>query len=268
MLGVSHTTVGPVLDETVLRNFLERDRVAAAYHLGDLDPRYAGFCRWFGAAGPTGDLDGVLLLYTGLRMPAVLSLGTPDAIEQLLEDESVREQLPRRFYGHIMKPHLGSLHPHYRVDEMRSMLRMGLHRDDFSPPSSVANGVIGIGHPDTAELMELYRYYPDNFFEPYQLDCGYYVGVRKEGALISVAGTHIVSEAADLAVLGNIVTHPQWRSKGYSTRCTLKILRRLFERVSLVALTVRDGNDAARRVYERLGFTAHMKYLEGLVYAR
>jgi ribosomal protein S18 acetylase RimI-like enzyme len=266
--AVSHTTVQPIQDTERLRAFLIRDPVKAAYHLGDLDPRFAGFCQWFGVDNTAGELDALLLLYTGLRTPAVLTLGSDAGVEALLDDEAVQKALPPRFYAHVMKPHVGALVPNYQVDGMRQMLRMELARDAFAPTEAGDGGLVDVSHADTADLMKLYHFYPDNFFEPYQLEGGLYVGLRTAEGLVSVAGTHLVSQAQDIAVLGNIVTHPDHRAKGFSTRCTLKLLRRLFEQVSLVALNVEDKNHVAQRVYERLGFSVHMRYLEGLVVAR
>ena len=265
-MNTQSTPVREVTDKALLHGFLIQDRIAAAYHLGDLDERYFDYCRFF-VAGKDG-IDGVLLLYTGLRMPAVLTLGSERAVEAILESPLVSGALPGRFYGHFMSHHVMAVQSLYRIDGMRSMMRMGLHKDAFTPAEETLDGVVKVGHADTADLMSLYRHYPDNFFEPYQLESGYYFGARDAGRLISVAGIHVFSEQYDVAALGNIVTHPDFRSRGHSRRCTTRLLNSLFERVSSVALNVEKENQAAQRVYRGLGFSDQLRYIEGLVVHR
>jgi predicted GNAT family acetyltransferase len=116
--------------------------------------------------------------------------------------------------------------------------------------------------------MALYRFYPDNFFEPYQLESGFYYGIRVDGRLVSVAGVHLVSERFDVGVLGNIVTHPDHRGRGLSTRCTGYLLEALFERVARVALDVDEGNAAAMACFEQFGFRPRCALVEGFASPR
>ena len=77
---------------------------------------------------------------------------------------------------------------------------------------------------------------------------------------------HAVSPQGKLAVLGNIVTHPDHRGQGLSTACTARLCTRLFdEGIEMLALNVRRQNRSAVRVYEKLGFRYHDTYLEGVV---
>ena len=88
----------------------------------------------------------------------------------------------------------------------------------------------------------------------------------QDGELISVAGVHAVSPKGKLAVLGNIVTHPEHRGQGLSTACTSHLCEHLFAQdIEVLALNVRRQNRSAVRVYEKLGFRYHDTYLEGLV---
>ena len=246
-----------------LHEFLLRDRVSAVYQLGDLDPRYSEYCRWWGDFSDTGDLEAVLLLYTGLRTPAVLTLGSANRVEELLA--ATHHELPTRFYGHMTSEHLASLKSTYVAEALVPMIRMGLNREHFVRPDDDLSQVMSLSHSDTADIIDLYQYYPDNFFEPYQLETGHYYGIRDGGQLVSIAGIHVVSEANDIAAIGNIVTHPDHRSKGYSRRCTAYLLDKLFGIVSLTALNVQRENGAAYKVYKCLGFVEHMEYLEGFV---
>ncbi|MBT9558439.1 MAG: GNAT family N-acetyltransferase [Myxococcales bacterium] len=267
-----------ITPDSELRAFLRRDPVLAAYPLGDLAPQYAPFCRWFATRDESGGLSGVALFYTGLRTPTVLTLGDPDDVDALLGSPALKAILPTRLYVHLPSSHLAAFQANFQVDALRPMIRMALHRDGFIPwrPSPSEGGalvpdpasVVRVGHGDTADLVALYRFYPDNFFEPYQLESGFYYGYRAAGHLISVAGIHVVSVEDDIAAIGNVVTHPEHRGRGYSRMCTTRLLEDLFTHVSTVALNVTRENVGARRIYEQLGFVEHLRYLEGPVIAR
>ncbi|MFT5435041.1 MAG: ribosomal protein S18 acetylase RimI-like enzyme, partial [Myxococcota bacterium] len=257
-----------ITDKGLLYRFLIKDRIERAYHLGDLDPAYFGYCKWWGVLDDTGELEALVLLYTGLRTPAVLTLGSSEAVELVLESAEVTAALPDRFYVHLLPGHLAAIQNTFEVDALRQMVRMGLTRDTFVPTDEDLSGVRSVGHADTAALVSLYRFYPDNFFEPYQLESGFYFGSSEDDQLVAVAGVHIFSEEFDVVALGNIVTHPDFRSRGHSRRTTTRLLQALFERVSVAALNVQRDNVAARRVYERLGFVDHVRYLEGPVKRR
>ena len=61
---------------------------------------------------------------------------------------------------------------YYRLRAKREILRMGLERSLYQPIDD-AEGVVALGHPDTGAIMSLFqRYYPDNLFEPAQLESG------------------------------------------------------------------------------------------------
>jgi cyclic pyranopterin phosphate synthase len=253
-------TLDPTADDR-LRALLLRNPIRAAYFLGDLEPPYVEHSRWFGVADPSGrDLTAVLMLYTGLSMPAVLTCGAPDAVEALLA--GIGPQLPRRFYGHVLAEHRRALSVSYDAPELRPMIRMGLRRDDRVRPAGT-DGVELLTHRDTAAIMKLYRHYPDNFFEPAQLDTNLYFGIREGDELVSVAGVHVVTGRSDVGIIGNIVTHTEYRGRGLSTKCVGRLLDELFERVGHVALNVAVDNAPAIACYTKFGFAEHHQFLEG-----
>ena len=242
-----------------LHGYLSRDPIRAAYLIGGLDPVYDDYCEWYGLSEGE-EIRALLLVYRGLSLPGVFTLGATDDVGQLIH--GCGSELPRRFYAHLLEGHEIPLARHYRVDRLRRMLRKAVERDGFRPASST-EGVRQVTHADTADIIELYQFYPDNFFEPYQLESGYYYCVREDGRLVSIAGVHVVSEQYDVASIGNIVTHPDYRGRGLSTRCTGKLLDELFQRVGLVVLNVPESNEAARATFRKLGFRNYNVYLEG-----
>lgn len=242
-----------------LEDYLTPQPVRAAYQLGDLDPVFFKFTRWF-AMTAAGEIRALLMLYNGLSVPAVMTLGEVDAVGELVEHAS--RYLPRRFYAHVLTEHESAFAQSYRQEDWRQMVRMGLLRERYQPASGV-DGVVQVTHRDTAALINLYRAYPDNFFEPYQLETGLYFGCWQDGILVAAAGVHVVSERYSVAAVGNVVTHPDYRRSGYSTRCTDQLLAALFERVERVALNVRRDNVAALGCFTKLGFEESNDYTEG-----
>ena len=254
------------LDESPrIRDLLVRDRVSGAYLLGDLDLPYAEHARWFGASAVEGGpLEGLLLFYSGLSMPAVLTAGATAAVDALVQH--TRGHLPRRFYCHVRADHREAIEASYAPRAWTDMVRMGLERGAARGIDGVDfEGVEVLTHRETGQIMALYRHYPDNFFEPAQLETGLYFGYREGGELLSVAGVHVFSEANDVAVIGNIVTHSDHRGRGLASRCVGRLLQALFERVGLAALNVQADNVAAMACYSKFGFEARCSMVESWV---
>jgi GNAT superfamily N-acetyltransferase len=251
-----------VTDRDELRRFFLRDAVAAAYQLGDLDDAYEAFATWYGA-GADGALDAVTLLYTGLSLPAVLTYGSAASVRAIVE--TFRRDMPGRAIVHMQPDHVEAVDNVYECLQLRAILRMGLACENFLP-ADANDEVCELGHRDTGEIMGLFRFYPDNFFEPAQLATGHYYGVRRDDRLVSVAGVHVFSRDLHVACLGNVVTHPDYRGLGLSTATTSHLCARLIDAgVEIMALNVARHNKSAVRVYEKLGFTHHTTYLEGVV---
>ncbi|MFN3198731.1 MAG: GNAT family N-acetyltransferase [Bradymonadia bacterium] len=251
-------------DHQALRAFLLRDRMMAAYQLGDLDDPFIEHTRWFGVDSPEEGLTGVLLWYSGLSMPAILPMGSPDDVMALLA--RARTLLPRKIFASHPLTHTDAFAQYYRPITVKPVLRMSLQRSDWRPqPSEPAPNetIEKLTHRDTAAIMQLYRYYPDNFFEPAQLDTGMYFGVKQAGELVSVAGIHVLSDAQDIAVVGNMVTHAGKRGQGLATKSVSRVLQAIFERVGYVALNVAEDNASAIACYRKFGFEVHCRLQEG-----
>ncbi len=257
-------SVESIDDRDEMRQFLMADRLANAYLLGNLDPQYLPFCRWYCLRDDDGALDSLLLLYTGLSLPAVFMVGTEANFETMLRE--CRKHLPERFHFHVGEEQMTVVEGVFEPSTYERMIRMGLEQANYQHGKSDLEKVERLGHRDTASIMDLYQHYPDNFFEPYQLETGLYFGVRDdELGLSSIAGIHVFSEEHDVAVIGNFVTHPDRRGRGLASACTARLLDELFERVSFVALNVQEGNEPAIGLYSKFGFDKNNVYYEGRV---
>ena len=218
---------------------------------------------WYGLKDE--GLRAVLLLYSGLSVPAVLTKGDGMDVEALIQ--ATRPALPRRFYGQIRSEHRKAIECHFDLQDEKDMVRMGCTREHYVE-SSDPSGVEALNHRDTAAIMSLYTHYPDNFFEPAMLGSGLYFGIRDDSELVSVAGLHVLSERYDVAAIGNIVTHADRRGQGLASKCVRKLLDELFQRVGHVTLNVERDNVAAIACYRKFGFTERYPYIEGWAISR
>ncbi len=241
--------------------------VANAYPLGYLDESYADYCRWFGFRRE-GELISVILHYKGLSRPGLFSCGEREGIRPILRE--LRDEMPARATAHLRKEHRDAFGAIFDgLDELPLVSRMGLSRDEFRDIGDPGPVVERLTHRDTARIMELYRLWPDNFFEPYQLETGLYFGVKlDDGSVAAIAGVHNLSLTYDVAAIGNLVTHPDHRGHGYAKACTARLLRDAFDRVGYVTLDVRQENEPAVRTYRRFGFREFAEFYEGEITRR
>ncbi|MEC9071169.1 MAG: GNAT family N-acetyltransferase [Myxococcota bacterium] len=247
-----------------LAEFFQTDKVNCAYLLGDLEPGFREMGTWYVQEDAEGSIQAVLMIYTGLSAPVMITHGQTTALSRILR--YYHDELPGRCLVHAQPHHIPSIDACFETDGLIPTLRMALLAAEFTPSNNPFIEVESLSHRNTGEIIALYQHYPDNFFEPSQLDSGHYLGVRVEDDLVSVAGVHLHSPSFGIAALGNIVTHPEHRGRGLSTACTEALCERLFEgQVDTLALNVRRHNRSAVRVYEKLGFRYHDTYLEGFV---
>lgn len=261
--GIPPQSLAPLFDKELLQRFLMKDRYANAYLLGMLDQAYDPFCKWFGRLDHAGEITDLVLKYQGLSIPIAFLVGAPSEDARPFFQAALAH-LPKRFEFHVISEQMSVFRETYNVNACQKMHRMGLENIHYTSHDFPDVAVERLGHRDTAAIMRLYEHYPDHFFEPYQLESGLYFGVRDpELGLISIAGVHNISFDHDVAVIGNLVTHPSARGKGLASACTGRLLDELFEKVSFVALNVQSHNEPAIRMYTNFGFGPNNIFYEG-----
>ncbi len=97
---------------------------------------------------------------------------------------------------------------------------------------------------------------------PRMLQTRQYFGLRVNGRLVSVAGVHVYSPVYRVAAIGNVVTHPAHRNKGYAKLVTARLCQSLLETVDHLGLNVKADNNAAIACYRELGFKIVAPYGE------
>jgi ribosomal protein S18 acetylase RimI-like enzyme len=240
--------------------FLRRNVYVHVYALGDLDDFFWPFTTWY-ALEDGGELRAVLLLYTAFETPTLMALADPPygPLHELLRQ--ARRLLPPTVYAHLSPGGRDALGPGVHADSRGPHLKMAL----VDPALDVAgtNAVERLTAADIPDLRALYAVgYPANWFDPRQIETGLYYGLRVNGELVSAAGPHVYSPVKRVAALGNIVTHPVHRGRGYAAAVTARLCSELHRTVDHIGLNVKADNAAAVACYRRLGFRPVAEYEE------
>ena len=250
--------VREVADREALRAFLERDRLFAAYAICDLDDREFGKTRW-AMAFERGEPLALCLEYSGPTPQPLFAMGQAAGISAIL-----REQIrPRIAYCAVLPEALPGVAAIYRVDPGPAMVRMVVDRDRFRPyPADVAR----LGPLDSGALNRLYQVGFASWLPAAAIANGVYYGIRVGGKLVSAAGTHVISPAARLGVVGNVLTHADYRGRGYATAVTGAVTAELLRACDQVVLNVRSDNPPALAAYRKLGYEEHVRFEERLIH--
>lgn len=226
------------------------------YALGDLDPRRESHCTWY------GDDDSVALIYREFDTPILFASGGTAALEAAMGELD-------NFFVQIPLEHLDTVAAKDTLAWTRLMHRMRLDAAHFRPV--VATTATLLHAHDEEDIRALYasgadRHESPDFFFANQLDDATFHGIRlADGTLVAAGGTHLYSDEEGIGAIGNIYTHHEHRGRGHAATVTSAIARNLLTRgIQTIALNVKQGNDGARRIYERLGFRHYRDYWEGL----
>jgi GNAT superfamily N-acetyltransferase len=243
-------------DKSQILAYLETERGYAAYAIGDLEPGMYEQCSWAGAKRD-GKLQALALHFGGLTPPALFLMGARHGLRAILEQQ-VRLQ---KIYFTCRQDHLPVTEEFYTWDRIVPMWRMVLQAG-LLPASHAPCLRLGPAHAE--ELLELYRFGGGDAFTLCELQQGVFYGVRVQGTLVSVAGTHLVSPTYSVAAVGNVFTHPNYRGHGYGSATTRAVVHELLQRgIRDVVLNVEQANMVAEHLYTRLGFERHCPFLEG-----
>ena len=185
--------------------------------------------------------------HTGLGN-ALFALGDPAALDAAM---SIRPGA-RFSFGSLRLEHKGVVDKYYVMTRPQLMSRMSVSMGQFAPAESTA---VHLSGADVSLVNRLYSIEGGvTAYRESHLEEGVYYGVFQDGKLVSIAGTHVVSRAERIAVVGNVFTHPRHRGKGLATQATSAATRALLGFCDLVVLTVEVGNAPAVRIYDGLGY--------------
>jgi ribosomal protein S18 acetylase RimI-like enzyme len=252
--------VAPSHDKNLLREFLERDRLRAAYAICDLDTKEFARTKW-GVATERGRPVAVVLEYGGLTPQPLFVTGDPEAISAVLRDVIK----PRIVYLAADERHLPAVERYYRIDPGPQMVRMVVNRQLFRPLYGPA---VRLTPADIGDLNRLYGLGFAGWLPAESIANGVYYGVRIAGRLVAAAGTHVVSGEARMAAVGNVMTHHAYRGRGFAKQTTSAVTQELLRTCDDVVLNVRSDNPPALAAYSALGYRDYCRFEERLAHRR
>ena len=259
--ATQRTRARAVSDRSEIAAFLRTDRRYAAYALGDLDGPNRNRVAWGMAYDEAGRPTAVVMHHEGLVPQPLFLMGAPDGCRAVLE--SVLK--PRDAYLQGTELHEAALRGLYDLDAPLQMLRMVVDRETFEPFAGPAERLTAL---DIDDLNRLYQLGFRAGFPPSVVEDGVYYGVRVRDRLVSAAGTHAINPHEGIAVVGNVMTHADYRGHDFAKMVTSAVTAELLDRVEDVALNVHADNDPAVAAYSRLGYRTHCQLIERLARRR
>lgn len=248
-------TSGISLQTDRIQALLETDRIWSAYALADLDPEHAPYSEWH------INQQALLLRYTGLTPPILFALGNADQLDPLLAKipgGDYQISFPENLLDCISLP--------MQIKERTPMWRMHYIYDQTVQEPTIK--VTPLSSKDIPHIIQLYQGQaaaPDGF-HPRQIELGPFAGIREGGQLIATAGVHVLSTSQNVAAVGNIFTHPDYRRKGYAEACTRAVLIELVRmKIQTIVLNVGQKNKAAIQLYQKMGFEPYCRFEEGFI---
>ena len=111
---------------------------------------------------------------------------------------------------------------------------------------------VRLGPADVPEMLDLVARTRPGPFEARTIELGTYLGIRRDGALIAMAGERL--HPPGWTEISAVCTDPAFRGAGLATRLILAVAHGIRERGETPFLHTGAGNTTAIRLYESLGF--------------
>ncbi|HTJ71419.1 MAG TPA: GNAT family N-acetyltransferase [Actinospica sp.] len=205
------------------------DRVVAASLAG----AHAGFARRHGAAARY-DTD------------VALFAAVDDAHEQSSWDDAVR----------LQEPGLPFVVPgvtQWPDDWELTVLLNGLQMEGSGVEPEPDPEAVPLGEDDVPEMLDLIARTDPGPFRQRTVELGTYLGIRREGALVAMAGERM--HPPGWTEISAVCTDPGYRGHGFAGRLVRAVAAGIVQRGETPFLHVAAVNENAVRLYEKLGFT-------------
>ncbi|ANP52891.1 ribosomal protein S18 acetylase RimI-like enzyme [Streptomyces griseochromogenes] len=116
---------------------------------------------------------------------------------------------------------------------------------------------VRLGPADVPEMLDLVARTQPGPFLPRTIELGTYLGIRREGALIAMAGERL--HPPGWTEISAVCTDPAFRGQGLGTRLIRAVAHGIRERGETPFLHTGAHNAGAIRLYESLGFRLRLR---------
>ena len=256
-LPVAQLRARSVSDRDEIAAYLRTDRRYAAYAIGDLDSAARGRCSWGIAYDGENQPTALAMHHDGLVPQPLFLMGDPEGCRAILA--SVIK--PRDTFFQATEALDVAAAELYELERATLLLRMVVDAQTFLPTAGAAQRLTV---EDIDDLNRLYQLGFRAGFAQAILDDAVYYGIRIRGRLVSAAGTHVINRPEGIAVVGNVMTHADYRGHGFARMVTGAVTADLLDQVPDVALNVHADNGPAIAAYSRLGYHEYARLTERL----
>jgi ribosomal protein S18 acetylase RimI-like enzyme len=112
--------------------------------------------------------------------------------------------------------------------------------------------IVELGAGDADDMVELTELTKPGPFAKRTHELGTYLGIKEDGKLIAMAGERL--KLPGFTEVSAVCTHPDHIGKGYARILMGEVMRRICDRQETPFLHVRQSNERAIALYEKLGF--------------
>lgn len=111
---------------------------------------------------------------------------------------------------------------------------------------------VRLGPDDVPEILDLVRRTKPGPFAPRTIELGTYLGIRREGKLVAMAGERL--RPPGYTEISAVCTDDAWRGHGFASRLTRAVAAGIVKRGETPFLHAVATNTGAIRLYEKMGF--------------
>jgi ribosomal protein S18 acetylase RimI-like enzyme len=111
---------------------------------------------------------------------------------------------------------------------------------------------VRLGPADVPEMLDLVRRTEPGPFLPRTIELGTYLGIRRGGALVAMAGERL--RVPGWTEISAVCTDPAYRGQGLASRLVKAVAAGIEERGDTAFLHTGAANSTAIRLYESMGF--------------
>lgn len=111
---------------------------------------------------------------------------------------------------------------------------------------------VRLGADDVPEILDLVRRTKPGPFAPRTIELGTYLGIRREGKLVAMAGERL--RPPGYTEISAVCTDDAWRGHGFASRLTRAVAAGIVKRGETPFLHAVATNVNAIRLYEKMGF--------------
>ncbi|MEA5363550.1 GNAT family N-acetyltransferase [Amycolatopsis sp., V23-08] len=116
---------------------------------------------------------------------------------------------------------------------------------------------VRLGPADVPEMLDLVARTKPGPFRKRTVELGTYLGIRREGALVAMAGERL--HPPGHTEISAVCTDPAFRGQGLGTRLVHAVAAGIRERGETPMMHAAAGNTSAIRLYESLGFVVRWR---------